>query len=64
MKTLVRTWKATGERVYVSAKLAWGVAYYSMDDGESWHRSKRAAYEAAKDAGKLRKVEDRHENPG
>lgn len=50
------TIKATGEQFWYEVKLSWNIKYYSFDDGETWHRTKTAAYQTARDTGKLHRV--------
>lgn len=50
------TIKATGEQFWYEVKLSWNTKYYSFDDGETWHRTKTAAYGAARETGKLHRV--------
>lgn len=52
----VATVAATGQRLYYDTKEAWNVRYYSFDAGDTWHRSKEAAYRHARDAGTLHPV--------
>ena len=47
------TIKATGECFWCDYKDSWNVRYYSFDGGETWHKTKTAAYRVAKQSGKL-----------
>ena len=40
------------------AKLSWNAVYYSYDGGATWHKSRSAAYAAAKTAGTLQDAND------
>jgi hypothetical protein len=46
----------TGEQYEYEYRDSWGARYYSFDSGDTWHKSKSAAYRAAEATGKLRKV--------
>jgi hypothetical protein len=46
--------KATGRSYWYEYKDSWRTRYYSFDDGETWHKSKSRAFQAAKQTNKLK----------
>lgn len=45
--TLQKRNAETGELYWVEAKLSWGRIYYSVDGGDSWHRTPGEARRAS-----------------
>ena len=57
-RAAVATIVSTGERYHYDYRQSWGHTYYSFDRGDTWHRTRSAAYRAAKDADRLWRAED------
>lgn len=49
----IRRLLATGQKIELLSSQSWGEWYYSADRGETWHKSRRQAVEAALTAGTL-----------
>ncbi len=45
--------KPSGVWYWVEVKQIWNALYYSFDGGDTWHKTKVAAYSQAEQTGKL-----------
>lgn len=55
--------KPSGKWYWMEKRQQWGSFYYSFDSGDTWHKKRSDAFNAARDAGKLWEAKERNPMP-
>ena len=55
--------RPSGKWYWMEKRQSWGSLYYSFDGGDTWHKKRSEAFNAAKEAGKLWEVKEQNSMP-